>query len=145
MQYLVSTSELENTITALMDAHNALDFPREVPDTVQALVESYNQSQGDDLIGVVIELFGGRLDDYSPFDIIIAGFLGLVDRFVDPRIEVAELQYDPNSEAIVVTPRRVGQPDPVGRIKEEYQHARTQGDYYPERLRRAIEELSSSL
>ena len=81
MQYLVSTAELERTIEALLEAHNALDFPREIPETVHALVQEYNQSEGDDLIGVVIELFGGRLNDYSPVDHIVAVFLGLVHSF----------------------------------------------------------------
>ncbi len=145
MQYLVSTAELERTIEALLEAHNALDFPREIPETVHALVQEYNQSEGDDLIGVVIELFGGRLNDYSPIDHIVASFLGLVDSFTRSPAEIATLMYDAGNETIVVDVSLRRLPDPVSRIKEEYQHARTQGDYYPERLRRAFEELSSGL
>jgi hypothetical protein len=145
MHYLVSTSELERTIEALMDAQNALDFPREVPATVQALVNQYNLSEADNLIAVVIELFGARLDDYSPIDHIVACFQRLVAPFAQHQMDTMELEYDAGSETIIVTPRPRSLPDPVSRIKEEYQHARTQGDFYPERLRRAFDELSSGL
>lgn len=141
--YMVATGDLEQSIYHLLDNRGALDFPREVQDTVALMVESYNATQGEALIDCMIEAFRQRLDDYSVIDIIVAQFVDLVESFAESIGTHLHLVYDQVNETLYVNvkPTRI---NPAVKLKEEYQNAQAQGDFYPERLRRAFDELLSS-
>ncbi|MNI61273.1 hypothetical protein D3C73_1165340 [compost metagenome] len=119
-------------------------FTMEATNVIGRLVDTYNRTESEDLLDSVIESFKIPLNDYSPVDAIIAHFLALVERPVDMRTYRPVLEYSVSNDTIVIRPHRRPAPNPTTRIKEDFNHAQAQGDFLPERLRRAYEELVSS-
>jgi len=156
---IVATGELQQTIFDLLDPHGAIDHEDDPIHAVARLVTCFNRCQYDDLIDGLINLLEVRLTDYAVIDYIAAEFTRLIDQYVQPAPHRFALEYDYTHESLLIFPRERndGLARPVARhqppqrpplardIKEEYQHAQSQGDYYPERLRRAFEELSAGL
>lgn len=142
--YLVSTGEIEAMFRdTLLEQHGSC-FSSTVQRCVTTLVNSYNRTESATLVDDVIEVLEGNLSDYSPVDDIVAQFTRLVETGTDVKECLVELEYHALDETLVVRPRKRPVPKPSIRIKEEYHHAQAQGDFYPERLRRAFEDLISS-
>lgn len=142
--YLVSTGELEAMFReTLLEQHGSC-FSSTVTRCMAAMVNSYNRTESIALIDDVIEVLKGNLSDYSPVDDIVAQFTRLVETGTDTNECIVELEYHALDETLVVRPRKRPVPKPSTRIKEEYRHAQAQGDFYPERLRRALEDIISS-
>jgi hypothetical protein len=142
--FLVSTGEIETMFREMFLEQHGSCFSSTVTKAMIAMVNSYNRTESTFLVDDVIECVKGNLSDYSPVDDIIAQFLRLVETGVDLKVCIVELEYHPQDETLFVTQAQRPVPKPTHRIKEDYHHAKEQGDFYPERLRRALEELISS-
>lgn len=142
--FLVATGEVETMLREMFLEQHGSCFSSTVVKAVMAMVNSYNRTASATLVDDVIEAVKGNLSDYSPVDDIAAQFTRLVETGTDLKMYMLDLEYHPADETLVVTQRLRPVPKPSTRIKEEYHHAKEQGDFYPERLRRAFEELISS-
>lgn len=142
--FLVATGEVETMFREMFLEQHGSCFSSTVDRAMAAMVNSYNRTESATLVDDVIESVKGNLSDYSPVDDIVEQFLRLVETGVDLKTCIVDLEYHPLNETLFVTPRQRPVPRPSLRIKEEYHHAQKQGDFYPERLRRALEELISS-
>lgn len=142
--YVVASGEVESAIREMFLDQLGTAFSGKIIGVMATMVSAYNRTESVEMIDAVIESVGHELTDYSPVDAFVEQFVRLVEAGIDPRKERAELEYFPLEEAIVVTPVKRPAPKPSIKIKEEYRHAEAQGDFYPERLRRAFEELISS-
>jgi len=142
--YVVASSDVESAIREMLLDQLGTAFSGKIIGVMAVMVGSYNRTESVEMIDAVIEALGQELSDYSPVDAFVDQFVRLVEAGIDPKKERADLEYFPQEEAIVVTPVKRPAPKPSIKIKDEYHHAQAQGDFYPERLRRAFEELISS-
>ncbi|MNZ13961.1 hypothetical protein D3C78_308740 [compost metagenome] len=142
--FLVSTSEIESMILDMLRDQFGGCFAMEATNVISAMVNSYNRTESDGIVDAVIESIKKPLVNYSPVDVIAAIFVHLIEEPVDTEVNLATLEYRANDDTIVVRQSRRPVPNPTMRIKEDYHHAQAQGDFFPERLRRAYEELISS-
>jgi hypothetical protein len=142
--FLVATGEIETMLREMFLEQHGSCFSSTVTKAVATLVNSYNRTESANLVGDVIESLGGNLSDYSPVDDIADQFIRLVETGTDLKEYFVNLEYHPLNETLFVEQRKRPVPKPSHRIKEDYHHAQKQGDFYPERLRRALEELISS-
>jgi len=141
MNILVTSSELEQLIYQMLRHQLDSVFPSQVSTVVHRMVEQYNHSQSSDLIDCVVEAVKEYLDDYSLVDLVVDHFVRLIEQCIDTVDCISTLEYDAANETIYITQRLKPNPPAVIRLKEEYQNAQSQGDFYPERLRRAFDEL----
>jgi hypothetical protein len=142
--FLVSTGELETMLREMFLEQHGSCFSTTVTKAVIAMVHSYNRTESTTLVDDVIESVKGNLSDYSPVDDIVGHFIRLVETGTDLKQYFLELEYHPLNESLFVEQRPRPVPKPSLRLKEDFNHAQEQGDFYPERLRRALEELISS-
>lgn len=145
VQYLLDSGELEQHLEALIKDHQGTCFPTEVTNALQRMVDSYNHSQSTEVLDSLIGQGKQRLGDYSGAEFIVDQFVSLVESCVDRKTHGVSLEYHPKDEVLVAIPKPNPLPDPVKHLKEEYQHATSQGDFYPERMRRAFNELGAYL
>jgi hypothetical protein len=142
--FLVSTGEVETMLREMFLEQHGSCFSSTVTKAVIAMVHSYNRTESATLVDDVIESVKGNLSDYSPVDDIVDQFRRLVETGTDLKKYSLELEYHPLNESLFVEQRPRPVPKPSHRLKEDFNHAQAQGDFYPERLRRALEELISS-
>jgi len=142
-RYLLGASELEQNIEAIVNENLGVCFAAEVTNAMQRLVDSYNHCQTDELLDRLAAPWTDWLEDYAPLDRIVESFTQLVESCINPTTDIAVLDYLPKEETLVVTQQPKPAPDPVKHLKDEYQHATMQGDFYPERIRRALDELAA--
>lgn len=142
--YLVSSYELEEIIrTFIVNEGSGVCFHAEVGNMVDHMVDHYNRSESECLLDTVIESVRDKLDDYSHADLIVSRFLRLIESNADVSRVRVRLEFRAKESTIVVRHVRRPPPDPILKLTEEYRHATEQGDFIPERLRRAFEELLS--
>lgn len=142
--FLVSTGEIESMLlNTFLEQHGSC-FHSTVIKVVMTMVNSYNRTASATLLDDVIEAVKGNLSDYSPVEDIIDQFIRLVETGTDMKTSILTLEYEPLNETLFVEQRPRPVPKTTHRIKEDYHHAQAQGDFYPERLRRALEELISA-
>lgn len=142
---LVSTGEVESMIREMYLEQYGSCFSSTVINFMATLVNSYNRTESANLVEDVIEsLADNRPSDYSPVEDIKDHFIRLVETGADTKVCIVDLEYYPQDETLILTSRPRPVPKPSTRIKDEYHHAQAQGDFYPERLRRAFEDLISS-
>lgn len=142
--FLVATGEVESMLREMFLEQHGSCFSTTVVKCMTTLVNSYNRTESATLVDDVIESVEGNLSDYSPVDDIVAQFIRLVETGTDLKMYTLDLEYHPLNETLFVAQRLRPVPKPSIRLKEEYHHAQEQGDFYPERLRRAFEELICS-
>ncbi len=144
-QYLLDTSEIEQIVRTAITDLQGVCFDAEATSAVQRLVDGYNVEQTTGLLDQLVKPWAGSIEDYAPLDRIVDGFTQMVERGLDRATHVAVLDYLPTEEALLVTHQPKPAPDPVKHLKDEYQHATMQGDFYPERIRRALDELAARI
>lgn len=142
--FLVSTGEMESMILDMLAEQFGGCFTMEATNVIGRLVDTYNRTESAELVDAVIESIRMPLVDYSPVDVIVDHFLSLIERPVNLTMYVPNLEYSAANDTIVVRQFKRPEPNPTTRIKEDFNHAQQQGDFFPERLRRAYEELVSS-
>ncbi|MNB58687.1 hypothetical protein D3C87_364110 [compost metagenome] len=142
--FLVATGEIEQALLDMFLEQHGSCFHSTVIKVFTTMVNSYNRTASTNLVDDVIECVKGNLSDYSPVEDIIDQFVRLVETGTDMLACILKLEYEPLNETLFVEQRPRPVPKPSIRLKEDYHHAQEQGDFYPERLRRALEELISA-
>lgn len=138
---LVSTRDLENVISDVLNDQLGTCFPCDVSNLVSRLCDSYCYSGDENLIDAALEGVRFKLQDYAPIDMIVEMFCSLVGGYVDISTHTPILEYRAVDETITITSRLKPRQSVAHFLIDEYKHAESQGDYIPERLRRAIEGL----
>lgn len=141
--YILSASEFECLFTEMLDTAFGHCFPSTVTRFMNAMIDSYNHSEGTYLVDDIIKVSELPLDDFTPVDFIADRLMSTIDAVVDTVGNVATLEYQPDNEVLIVRYALRPSPSDVHRIRDAYHDSQAQGDYHPERIRRAIEELIS--
>ncbi|MCY1278098.1 hypothetical protein D9M68_20120 [compost metagenome] len=142
---LVSSLSLEEVIeTSITDAVGSC-FSNIPGLLVGRMVDQYNHSGAENLIDAVVGSIHYTLDEYDSAELFTRLFVRLVEANADSIRHLISLEHWPAESTIVVKQQARKAPDPVKTLMEDYRHAREQGDYYPERLRRAFDEVESSM
>ncbi len=143
-RFLLSTVEVEDQLEMLLrDIAGAYAFEAEVANALARMVDSYQVTQNALVLDALIGIWADKMDCYLAADAICETFSGMIAACYDPTEQRVELDYDRRTQTLMVTAVPLPRPDPVQQIKETYQHARVQGDFYPERMRRALDELAT--
>ncbi len=142
--FILATGELESMFKDMLDDSFGHCFPTTVIKLMNAMIDSYNRTEDMYLIDDILESTSEPLMDFTPVDDIACIFTAMLESLVDMKGNVATLEYLPENEALIVrtAPRPI--PSNINGIREDYHESVAQGDYHPERTRRAIEELLST-
>lgn len=140
---LVSTEELESVITDTFKEELGSCFANIPGELVSTIVDHYNGPDSGDLLDAVVGSPHYTLGSYEPAELFISLFLSLVTNWADISQHRATLEYSSKDCAILVRFNEQPKPNKARSLLEEYHHAEEQGDFYPERLRRAFEEIES--
>ena len=142
---LVSSISLEEVIeTSITEALGSC-FSNIPGLLVGRMVDQYNHSGAEGLVDAVVSSIHYTIDEYNSAELFTRLFVRLVETNADPVHNLITLEHWPAESTIVVKQQTRKAPDPVKTLMEGYRHAKEQGDYYPERLRRAFDEVESSM
>lgn len=142
---LVSSISLEEVIeTSITEALGSC-FSNIPGLLVSRMVDQYNHSGSDGLVDAVVSSVYYTFPEYDTAELFIRLFVRLVEANADPVQHLISLEHWLAESTIVVKQQPRPAPNPVRTLMDEYRHAKEQGDYYPERLRRAFDEVESSL
>lgn len=142
--FIVSTSEIENTIrSTILDIQNCC-FGHEVIKCVSNMVSSYNRFESSYLLDALIEAMPTGHDSYNAADALVEEFIRLVSVECDVAAYKLDLEYFPQEEAIVIKQLPRPKQHPAEDMAKKYKDSVDQGDYYPERIHRALKDLLST-
>jgi hypothetical protein len=109
------------------------------------MVDHYNVSGSEGLVDSVVSSPHYTLDEYGSAELFARLFVRLIEANADTVQHLITLELWQTESTIVVKQSARAATDPVKKLMEAYHHATDQGDYFPERLRRAFEEVESNL
>ena len=142
--FIVSTSEIESTIRSTILDIQGNCFGYEVIKCISNMVSSYNRFEASYLLDALLEAMPVGHDAYPMADAIADEFIRLVTVECELPILMLDLEYFPQEEAIIV--KHIPRPtqSPVKNIIKKYQDGVDQGDFYPERVHKAIKDILST-
>lgn len=142
--FIVSTSEIESSIrSAILEAQNCC-FGHEVIKCVSNMVSSYNRFEASYLLDALVEALPSGHALHQTADALVEDFIRLVTVECELPIHMLDLEYFPQEEAIVVKHIPRPKANPASSIIKKYKESIDQGDYYPERVHRALKDLLST-
>lgn len=142
---LVSVLSLEEVIETSIAEVLGSCFVNIPAAMVGRMVDHYNYSGSDGIVDAIIGSPHYTFDEYDTAELFARLFIRLIESNADPVQHLVTLEHWPSENTVVVKQTIRPPQNPVEVLMEVYHHAIEQGDYYPERLRRAFDEVSSSM
>lgn len=142
---LVSTDLLEQSIEEALTRTLGSCFSNIPSGLVERLVDHYNRHGAEGLLDHLIQSQHYQLEEYASAESFTRQFLHLAESRIDIKEYRVSLEYWRSEQTLVVRTHRRPRPTSAQGLVETYRHAQEQGDYFPERLRRALDEVATLL
>ena len=140
---LVSTDSLEQSIEEALTRELGSCFSNIPSGLVERMTDYYNLHGAEGMLDDLVQSQHYELREYSSAEFFTRQFLHLAESRIDVKEYRVLLEYRATEQTLVVRTQRRPKQSPALGLAEAYRHSQEQWDYLPERLRRALDDVTA--